>query len=1164
MAEIRATKDRHEREEDEAERLVRPAPKVKPPRDDLRRERTQEHDPDVDGDPDLKNRDMSLNYKHSGSLAERVAEEWVRVRNKQKDEVTRVKPETLQESPELYEKVPDNEPHNQDGVRPPRTPPRVHKPPYHKDHLPHPKWPDPRPQPDVPPKPPQPPKPPKAAPVPEAPEAEKEPKAKPPGWVKRPRDLTARLVEAYMRLAGDDLVTVRRKEDGKVVRIKPQTFKEAPSDYEEVSEEEAKKAPLSEGEQKAKVKELADSDPAIASALKTLTDPKHPQYELLRSVADKTPAKALLRGQEVPGLDTVADLLRVLNTKGEAPAPKKAPPTKPETPEAPEKDRKEGPADTRSYLPLKKVRELEKDPEFQDFTQRYYGATPSEDGGLTLKTDRDGGAEGTLESLSYDQQTEIVQEFYKWTRAQHKLREKYKDQDPDAGDDPTEPAPAGPEKAPEGDSKKEPPKKEEPAKKPAPEKAPKKETPKEPKPEREKPTKEQIARAQNILSSRFGPKQVQRMISTMHPRDAEAVAAAYDVAKERTITPGKLGAFLADAQTFYTLDPSKVKPPSQGADASGKMKPYAELTPEEQGEAWQQHRNKVLAASLAVREQAYRAYRATGAPKKLARALTLASLGEGGDQAAQKVFEDTLVDGQDEKIPPGRAAKIFEALADKPELQKVAAGYMQARMYQAARAVYLDPRGERGIHEDLPSHEIAARLQEASGYLHEMDQQIPAEVPRINLAATFRDRVYNRLASLDPKKAEKVRPVIDDLERSEYRTQVKAHKEALRAWEKTKSQRDQQRKKIKAQYEKELDKHEKKRDADPYRDMGEPPVTLEERLRAAGLDTPDPPEPAAPFKPARVDWNQKGKDKAEASRALFDDLVKESGATKTARRVMGRWLAFSSFAPVESMSGSRTAVYWGVDPYPSPGDPAARNAPYAYPGWEQAHARDLGDADFKAILTAARQWLKSPVLSDAIEGMVPDARFRAALDLAIRDMENGRYSVGLHPAQYNEILAKLAGVESPATTTLLTIREARNSSYPTTGYTTMKASAEIRKFAARVASNNPILSFDLIDLADKVAEQEQEQAQSQQAKQAQQDQAQQDQAQGKQGGEMPPALKKHLEEKNEGKAEDKAKDQGQGKQAYLDLKAHLVKTAMDNPGQRALFLPLLQTIKRLG
>lgn len=58
-----ATKTHGEREDEEAERLVRQSPSKKPPRDDSKRERMN-----VQGDPDTdsKDKDLSLNYKDTG------------------------------------------------------------------------------------------------------------------------------------------------------------------------------------------------------------------------------------------------------------------------------------------------------------------------------------------------------------------------------------------------------------------------------------------------------------------------------------------------------------------------------------------------------------------------------------------------------------------------------------------------------------------------------------------------------------------------------------------------------------------------------------------------------------------------------------------------------------------------------------------------------------------------------------------------------------------------------------------------------------------------------------------------------------------------------------------------------------------------------------------
>lgn len=70
VAERFATKTKPEKEDEEAERLVRPSPPKKPPRKDLRRERVKEGDPDVDAGDRGDDDDLSLNYK-------RVARRWV-------------------------------------------------------------------------------------------------------------------------------------------------------------------------------------------------------------------------------------------------------------------------------------------------------------------------------------------------------------------------------------------------------------------------------------------------------------------------------------------------------------------------------------------------------------------------------------------------------------------------------------------------------------------------------------------------------------------------------------------------------------------------------------------------------------------------------------------------------------------------------------------------------------------------------------------------------------------------------------------------------------------------------------------------------------------------------------------------------------------------------
>src|SRR6478609_11266539 len=95
-----STKTPEERQDDEASRLVRPAPKQKPPRRDLRRERvTPEADPDQEKDPD-----ESRNFKDIGGSVGRVVRRFARneripAKNKETGETVQISPDTLKEKP---------------------------------------------------------------------------------------------------------------------------------------------------------------------------------------------------------------------------------------------------------------------------------------------------------------------------------------------------------------------------------------------------------------------------------------------------------------------------------------------------------------------------------------------------------------------------------------------------------------------------------------------------------------------------------------------------------------------------------------------------------------------------------------------------------------------------------------------------------------------------------------------------------------------------------------------------------------------------------------------------------------------------------------------------------------------------------------------------------
>jgi hypothetical protein len=261
----------------------------------------------------------------------------------------------------------------------------------------------------------------------------------------------------------------------------------------------------------------------------------------------------------------------------------------------------------------------------------------------------------------------------------------------------------------------------------------------------------------------------------------------------------------------------------------------------------------------------------------------------------------------------------------------------------------------------------------------------------------------------------------------------------------------------------------------------------------------------------------------------------------------------------------RHALYHGVDPY------SKEKGPAVYADWSQAHARDLGDADFKTILKSARAWLRAPVLAKNVEGVVRDTQLRAALDLAIRTCEDGRYAGAIAPTVYDDLLRQLAGVGDKGT--LLTVREANtpvSASSPygageieTTAMTrnavsnstnkgnTMKGSVELRSYATRIASTHPEIAYDLVELSARLAADEQQEG-GQQQEQAQGGQ-QQAQDQGQQ-------------QEQSGQQQGQAQGDGQQKQAaaYRALRASLVQAVAQNPKLRAPLLPVLQILKQVG
>jgi len=126
---VEGTKTPAEKEDEEVERLNRRNPTKKPPRHDLRRNRMEEDDPDIEGFGADSDRDLSQNYKKRAALAvTQVAVRYLMAaKNKQKERERQKKQQKrqLQKRTERKDKAQNPPP---PAPSPPAEPPKKHEP----------------------------------------------------------------------------------------------------------------------------------------------------------------------------------------------------------------------------------------------------------------------------------------------------------------------------------------------------------------------------------------------------------------------------------------------------------------------------------------------------------------------------------------------------------------------------------------------------------------------------------------------------------------------------------------------------------------------------------------------------------------------------------------------------------------------------------------------------------------------------------------------------------------------------------------------------------------------------------------------------------------------------------------------------------------------------
>ena len=125
--------------------------------------------------------------------------------------------------------------------------------------------------------------------------------------------------------------------------------------------------------------------------------------------------------------------------------------------------------------------------------------------------------------------------------------------------------------------------------------------------------------------------------------------------------------------------------------------------------------------------------------------------------------------------------------------------------------------------------------------------------------------------------------------------------------------------------------------------------------------------------------------------------------------------------------------------------------------------------------------------------------------------------------------------------------------------------------AAKIATSNPEIAFDLADLSVKIAQEEEKKEEKKDdkdegkpfpgaakpfGKDAQQQEEPKEEAKDQQG--------QQKQAEQQGQQEPAEKDQEQQKQAYQALRSACIRTAASNPQARAALTPVLQLIKQIG
>jgi hypothetical protein len=792
-----ATKDPNEREDTEAERLVRPSPKVKPPRRDKRREDIH---PDKDPDTDETDADKSLNYKGGSArqVALRFAEDTIVVKNRKLDDVVWIRPDTLREDPSLYQKLPPSEPERDESKpRPPAQPQKPAKPNRHKDPLPHPEWPEQRPLPKSRLKPVRGPKPVKPIQPMKPPTAKNPPKAKPPGWVPENRTpsgryASSRVLTRFLEARSTErYIKVRNKEKGTIVRVKEETLKKYPNSYEKITDDEENEI---FSKQLKQLEGLAKDNKRLDGALHEILE-GGPFQQIVKDSPD-APVHAYFPGVKwPPGIETLADLEGIVSLykpKTKKPGGKTPPEAPAEAPAEDSEKRPKGlsrpsigqkpgeeakPPAEGGKKPSDNTLETERAKQWEDASK-----TPQGPKGPVLRTWADANSEQKEAAMSRLLKSNLPHDF-QLSLINARMH-------PDdmqqviagyssmmAGNAPSDAADYA-------------------------EKASKHYVTD---PSKVKPPKTGKDAAGNVKPfEEFSPEEQSEIMSDWRNKSlAFSMASRAQVAKtlaKKTGAPENLANHLAE----FMLDrPENESPEDRDDRVERASEKYFELTLQQAEKASWKPQGKHQEDD------------------------------EDDDGETSKDKKPKTKEAFDPKVIEG----VLRQTSKDPAAQRLAVSFFQAHDYMAARKQFLDPESPDHISEFQSAQEIKDGLTKATDFLRSQSKKYPSKLVGPDIASTFRSRIVNRLQALVPETGSEIEDWVEQSETSEYEKASEQYEKDHRKYKKDQAKYDKAVDKLQKTYQKELDTYNSKVELKDT--TAKPPVSVEQRIREEYLEPPD-------------------------------------------------------------------------------------------------------------------------------------------------------------------------------------------------------------------------------------------------------------------------------------------------------------------------------------